>query len=104
MALQIEFSQRAEQDIEESFLRIKADAPMNAVRWRRKLEASLKLLEEPSIRFGFAPENEHSEREVRQLLFGRYRILHTVDGDVAYILTVRHGARRFMGGKEVDSL
>jgi hypothetical protein len=37
---------------------------------------------------------------MRQLLYGRkphlYRILFTIDGDVVYVLHVRHGRRRHL--------
>ncbi len=41
-----------------------------------------------------APENEHAEREVRQVLFKTrkgsvYRALYTVDGEHVYVLRVR---------------
>ena len=30
--------------------------------------------------------------EIRQLLFGQYKMIYTIDDDVATILTVRHGS------------
>lgn len=97
-------SRRAERDIEDAFEYIHADAPVNAVRWRRGLEDRLRILERSPEAFGFAPENHDAKALVRQLLYGRYRILYTVRGQAVFVLTVRHGARQFLTAREVDSI
>jgi plasmid stabilization system protein ParE len=104
MAYRIELSRRAERDIEDAFEYIRADAPLNAVRWRRGLEDRLRILGQTPEAFGFAPENQHAKALVRQLLFGRYRILYTVRGQAVFVLTVRHGARQFLTAGEIDSI
>ncbi len=50
-----------------------------------------------------APEDEFCPFEVRQTILGQHRILFTVieSRTLVYILTVRHGARRFMRGNQV---
>ncbi len=35
------------------------------------------------------------------MLFGVYRVLYVVEADAVYILTVRHGARRFLQPDEL---
>ena len=57
----------------------------------------------PTI-FGTAPENRDSSREIRQLIYGNYRILYTLESDVVFILSVRHGARQFMNRDEIDEI
>jgi plasmid stabilization system protein ParE len=104
MALKIELSSRAKRDIEDAFEYIRADSPGNAVRWRRRLEEKLKRLARMPEAFGFAPENHDAQSDVRQLLFGRYRILYTLRRDHVFVLTVRHGARLFLTGEEIDSI
>jgi len=104
MAFKVELSRRAERDIEEAFEYIHADAPLNALRWRKRLEQKLRILERTPEAFGFAPENCDARVEVRQLLFGRYRLLYTVRSPTVFVLTVRHGARLFLSGREVDSI
>ena len=98
MRYRIELSRRAECDSEEAFLYIRERAPLNAVRWRHGLEAKLRVLERMPASFALAPENQDTTIEVRQLLYGRYRILYTIRGSTVFVLTVRHGARRFMRG------
>jgi plasmid stabilization system protein ParE len=104
MAYRVELSQRTQRDIEEAFAYIHADSPANAVTWRRRLEQKIDLLEKIPEAFGFAPENQAARADVRQHLFGRYRILYTVREQTVFILTIRHGARRFLTGREVDSI
>jgi plasmid stabilization system protein ParE len=104
MKYQVELSRRAECDVEEAFLYLQKRAPLNAVRWRQGLEAKLRLLDQMPESFAYAPENQDTKIGVRQLLYGRYRILYTVRGSVVFILTVRHGARQFMTAEELENI
>jgi plasmid stabilization system protein ParE len=104
MAWRVEFSKRAEIDVDDVFAYIRADSLRNAVRWRERLERKLSLLTEMPEIFGLAPENHDTQTEVRQLLFGQYRVLYTVRADRVLILTVRHGARQFLSDEEVDAI
>jgi len=99
---QVELSRRAESDIEEAFLYIQQRAPLNATGWRHGLEAKLRVLERMPGSFELAPESQDATIEVRQLLYGRYRILYTVRGSTVFVLTVRHGARQFMAPEELE--
>ena len=76
MEYKVELSLRAERDLEEAFDYIRGDSPSNAVNWRKRLEKKLRILERMPESFGFAPENHDAQAEIRQLLFGRYRILY----------------------------
>jgi plasmid stabilization system protein ParE len=104
MPYTIELSRRAQQDIEEAFLHIQADSPASALHWRHALELKLRVLERLPEAFGFAPENYDAKADVRQVLFGRYRVLYTVRESTVFVLTVRHGARLFLSGSEVDQI
>ena len=104
MKYRVELSRRAECDVEEAFLYIREQAPLNAVRWRHGLEAKLRVLERMPESFALAPENQHTVIEVRQLLYGRYRILYTVRGSTVFVLTLRHGARQFMTARELEAI
>ena len=104
MKYQIELSRRAECDVEEAFLYIRKRSPLNAVRWRQGLEAKLRVLERMPESFACAPENQDSVIEVRQLLYGRYRILYTLRDSLVFVLTVRHGARQFMTAEELENI
>ncbi len=104
MGYQVELAERAENDIEEAFAFIRNRAPLNAVRWRRALEAKLDLLQRMPNAFALAPENQDWIGEVRQLLFGQYRILYTIVESTVYVLTVRHGARQLLTSRKLQAL
>ncbi len=45
---------------------------------------------------------EFSRRaELRQIFYGRYRILYTIAGERVQVLTIRHAARLPMTAKEI---
>jgi plasmid stabilization system protein ParE len=100
----IEFTDVAEMEVQDTFLWLLGRSPDHAGRWQAGLEASVNSLAEFPTRCPLAPESDQFDVEVRQQLYGRYRILFTLvdaDGDGAEdtvrILHVRHGARRFLG-------
>lgn len=104
MAYEVELSRRAGRDLTEAFEYIHARAPLNAVRWRKGLQQRLRSLERQPEAFGFAPENQDAKADIRQRLYGQYRILYTIRGETVFVLTVRHGARTFLTGEEVDAI
>ena len=106
MAFQVELSRRATNDIEEIFhdIEVESDAPMNAARWRRGLEKQLLRLTFLAGSMPFAEENRHAPCEVRQMLFGKFRILYTVQSEVAFVLTIRHGHRLPISAAELNRI
>jgi toxin ParE1/3/4 len=60
------------------------------------LLTAIDTLEYYPERHSLAPESEVAATEVRQMLFGVYRVLYEIENDVVNVLTVRHGARRFL--------
>ena len=104
MAFLIEFSSRARRDVDEIAAHIATDSPVHSARWRQRLQKKLLALRTMPTACGLAPEDEVSGREIRQLLFGRYRVLFTVHKTKVFILTVRHGARRFLTADDLDEV
>ena len=101
MSYRVEITARAEAEVREAFEYISADAPGRAQDWRKGLYAVADTLERFPERCGRAPEDDSTEFEVRQLLYGSYRILFTIEKDAVYILHVRHGARRFLSSDQI---
>jgi len=101
MKYSVELSERAEHDIKDAFLYIQKNGPASPVAWREGLREKLISLESYPEAHGFAPENALSRVEVRQLLYGPFRILFQVSNEVVHVLTVRHGARRFLRADEL---
>ena len=97
MAYRIELSPTAFDDIEGIVSYIANDSPENANRWRRNLFDKFRRLDLMPQGYPLAPESEYCRCDVRQIMFGRYRILFMIrdEDQLVYVLTIRHGARRF---------
>jgi plasmid stabilization system protein ParE len=85
---------------EKAYRWIQKSSPQNAARWYNRLLDKIYTLEEFPTRCSIAPENDTFDVEVRQLLFGNYRILFWIDGRAVRVLHIRHGARRHLGESE----
>jgi len=106
MAYRIELSPLAFDEIDAIVEYIGRDSIENAYRWRTRLFEQIEKLDLMPRSCSLAPESEFGSVEVRQIIFGRYRILFTIrDADsLVYVLTVRHGARRFLTSDEIDKI
>ena len=106
MAYTVEFSERARRDISGIVAYIQADSALSASRWRETLFDKMSVLSVAPKGFGVAPESALVDFTVRQMTYGRYRLLFTVDDDqlIVQLLTVRHSARQFMGRKELEGI
>ena len=69
-----------------------------AVAWQQSLSDVAVTLESFPNRCSLAPENEHSDREVRQLLHKRHRvqtrIIFTVDGNTVQVVHIRNSRQK----------
>jgi len=101
MRYNVELSARAEADVREIYQYVREHGPANPDRWKAGLAAKLASLEKLPESCGLAPENEHTQATIRQRLYGPFRILFIVRGNTVYVLTVRHGARRFLEPDEL---
>jgi plasmid stabilization system protein ParE len=104
MAFTVEFSFLARRDVDLIVAYIAARSPLNSARWRQRLHEKLRSLRKMPTACGLAPEDQVSGREIRQLLFGSYRILFTIYQTKVFVLTVRHGARRLLTADELDGI
>ena len=104
MAFSVEVSFRARRDLDEIAAYIAADSPRRSARWRKRLQVKMRSLRSMPTACGLAPEDQVSDREIRQLLFGNYRVLFTVHETKVFVLTVRHGARRLLTADELDEI
>ena len=102
MAFRVEYSERAQQDLD-AILEwlVEHGAGHKALRWFQQLKTAVATLCELPHRCPIAPENAQFPFEVRQLLYGRkpyqYRVLFTIESDTVIILHIRHGRRRRLG-------
>lgn len=91
--MNVEITALADANLEEIYLRIRKDSPRRAAEWRKTLVKAAQTLERFPERCPLAPESG-SELEIRQLVYGAYRVLFTVAKDTVYVLHIRHGARQ----------
>lgn len=84
----------AADDLDAAVRWIARDAPGRAVAWFDGIFGAINSLSEFPRRCPLAPEDDVFAEEIRQLLYGDFRILFTIDRDIVRVLHVRHGARR----------
>jgi plasmid stabilization system protein ParE len=102
MAFRVEITPQAEEDANLILAWLLSQhAGETGLRWFLKLDEAIASLAEFPERCMSAPENVSLPFEMRQLLYGHrphvYRILFTIEGDVVYVLRIRHGRRRNIG-------
>jgi len=87
----VEFALEAREDIERSFQwGVDEWGEDAAIRWYRKLTVyARKILSVIPRAQPLAPEGFEIDREIRHLVFGRYRILFEVVGDLVKVLHVK---------------
>ncbi|MBI4602849.1 MAG: type II toxin-antitoxin system RelE/ParE family toxin [Planctomycetes bacterium] len=94
MTFDIILGPSVEAEIEEAYAWIAKCAPQAAAAWYNgRIDAMQSMAEMPE-RCPLAPESRTFGREIRQLLYGNYRILFTVEATAVHVAHVRHGARR----------
>lgn len=91
--MNVEIAALAEANLEEIYLRIRADSPARASEWRKGLLNAARTLDLFPQRCPLAPESG-PDLEVRHLVYGAYRILFTIAKDTVHVLHIRHGARQ----------
>jgi toxin ParE1/3/4 len=91
--MKVEITALAEADLETIYLHIREDSLIRAAEWRQGLLQAAQALEQFPDRCPLATESG-AALEIRQLLYGRYRVLFTIARDTVYILHFRHSARQ----------
>ena len=87
----IKFLPTAEQDLRTSFLwGINVWGKTQASKWLRNFYAACKKhLKQFPESCPIAPESDEFERELRQLVIERYRVIFTIKDDTVFVLYVR---------------
>lgn len=95
------FAPTAQEDLRNILEWLEKEAPDEVSGWYSAIKANIQSLSRMPERCSKAPENGlWGKEELRQLLFQRYpskyRILFSESERRVHILSVRHGARRFL--------
>ena len=103
MAYTIIIESSADRELDEAYRWIaENNSPENAMLWYFDILEAIKTLENFPERCALAPENQFFREEIRQLLYGKYRILFEIDDEAVRILHVRHGSREYLRPDEKD--
>lgn len=94
MSYQVEISERALLEARSAALWMAQFSEEKATIWYFDLSAAIQSLENMPFRCSPAPENKSFGFEIRHLIFGKYRILFTVEDETVYILNVRHSTQK----------
>ena len=100
MTYQVRISGKASIEAEDTFNWVSQWSPLAAARWQENLVDTLRSLQTLPARCSLAPESEFTDREVRQLFFGkrrhRYRVVFEIMENTVHVLHIRHGGRALM--------
>jgi len=93
MSYKVEITEKAQEEMREATRWIAQYSPEKAALWHFELLEKADSLESSPARCPLAPESETHGKEIRHLIFGKYRILFTIEDETVYVLRVRHQAQ-----------
>jgi len=64
---------------------------------------AFRSLEKNPLRCPLAPESAFFDEEISQLIYGKYRILFTVQGETVFVLRVRQGVREYLTPEDEEN-
>jgi plasmid stabilization system protein ParE len=96
----IEPTDKALVDAGEAYFWINEQSEGAALRWYEGLMKAFRSLEKNPRRCPLAPESIFFDEEIRQLIYGKYRILFTVEGEAVFVLRIRHSAQEYLKREE----
>jgi hypothetical protein len=71
------------------------------LRWLNGIKQASESLSRNPERCPLAPESKEIESDIRQLLYGKYRMLFIIRDHMVYLLHIRHGARQPLQGADL---
>ena len=97
--MRIQWSPLAVDRISEIADYIAQDDPLAAEKWTRSLFDRVKQVKDFSKSGRYVPEI--NRKDIRELIYGNYRIIYRTDKKVISILTVRH-SKQILPIKDID--
>ena len=92
----VEPTDKALVDAGDAYFWISEQSEQAALPWYEGLLKAFRSLERNPLRCSLAPESAFFEEQIRQLIYGNYRILFTVEAEMVFVLRVRHTAREHL--------
>ncbi len=93
-SFRVETAPLAEADLRAIYESIARNAKGEAAKWLRHALAAIRSLRTLPFRFEVVPECETLGREYRHMIFGNFRIIYRVDGQVVRINRIIRAARQ----------
>lgn len=87
----VNIPQSVTDEIEHYVDEIAKDSVNNALKWYGEIMDKIKTLDKSPARCPYADEMAFHDFEIRNLIFGNYRILFHIEGNTVQVLHVKHG-------------
>jgi plasmid stabilization system protein ParE len=100
MAYKVEITEKAQEEAREAIRWIAQYSPEKAALWHFELMEKVDSLENFPARCPLAPESETHGKEIRHLIFGKYRILFIIEDETVYVIRIRHQAQDVLSPDE----
>jgi plasmid stabilization system protein ParE len=107
MTYRVSVSEPAERDADVIYAWLNQRSPQGAGRWWKAFLAALEKLQEHAGGLALAPEADHFDEPLRQVLFktrrGRtYRAMFVIRGRIVHVLRVRGAGQDRVGRDEIE--
>ena len=98
MEFRVDFTPRAQQDLDKIYDWVVGNAPITGQRWFDRFENSILSLSNFPKRCPVEPKLSSPRQTIRKLVFGttryKYHVYFTIRDEVVMVLHIRHGSRR----------
>jgi toxin ParE1/3/4 len=86
--MKVQWTHVAYRRLEEIYAYIEKDSPSNASKWSEKLLKKIEGIKDFPKAGRAVPEL--GSESIREILYGNYRIVYKIKGEIASIMTIRH--------------
>lgn len=96
MSYKVEITEKAQEEVRQAIRWIARQSPKKAALWHFEFLEKTDSLESLAALCPLAPKSKTHGREIRHLIFGKYRILFLIEDETVYVLRVRHQAQNVL--------
>ena len=100
MSYKVEITEKAQEETRQALRWIAQHSPEKAALWHFELMEKVASLENFPARCPLAPETQTHGKEMRYLIYGKYRILFIIQDETVYVLRIRHQAQDVLNSND----
>lgn len=89
----VEITRSAERDAISIYEYIERDSPQRAAKWFVEIERQMRTLSQLPTRCPLIPEAPEIGVEYRHLIWGNYRTIFRIEGNIVFVVRVIHAAQ-----------